>query len=382
MTTDAPSTTGYTINEDTTPTGTHDSEVLGDAPMASVLFVCVRNSGKSQMAAGLMRRLVGDRLRVASAGTQAGRQLNALSVQALAEVGVDITDQHPTQITDELQRTADLVVTVGGDAEVPELPGRQYQRWDIDEPSTRGIEGVERMRLVRDDIDQQVRRLADELLPLAEAHPSRQSRAGGRSRITDYDRLVDELAYTYDGTFSHASIAAAVAAARAHLEPIARFPDFLPILVSRFAREQLTAAAQATGQLPKPVPELLFVCVQNAGRSQMAAALAQHLSAGKVHVRSAGSQPTDQINPVAVAVLAERGISLVEAYPKPLTNDVVHAADVIVTMGCGDACPIYPGKRYLDWDVADPNGRSIDVVRDIRDDLQARVSALLRDLNI
>jgi arsenate reductase (thioredoxin) len=205
---------------------------------------------------------------------------------------------------------------------------------------------------------------------------------GGRHRITDYDALIDELAYTYDGTFSKASIAQAVAEARAALQPTARIPDFLPILVGRFAREQLTAAAQAAGKITKPVPELLFVCVQNAGRSQMAAALAQHLSAGRVHVRSAGSHPVDQINPVAVQVLAERGINLTEAYPKPLTGDVVHAADVIVTMGCGDTCPIYPGKRYLDWDVPDPDGRPIEEVRDIRDDLQARVTALLRDFNI
>jgi arsenate reductase len=203
-----------------------------------------------------------------------------------------------------------------------------------------------------------------------------------RGRATDYDRLVDDLAYTYEGIFSRDSIAQAVANAREALEPTATIKDFLPILVSRFAREQLSAAAQAVGRLIKPVPELLFVCVQNAGRSQMAAALARHLSAGKVHVRSAGSKPADKINPMAVQVLAERGIALTEAYPKPLTNDVVHAADVIVTMGCGDTCPIYPGKRYLDWDVADPNDQPIDRVRDIRDDLQARITALLRDLNI
>ena len=203
-----------------------------------------------------------------------------------------------------------------------------------------------------------------------------------RGRATDYDRLVDDLAYTYEGIFSRDSIAQAVANAREALEPTATIKDFLPILVSRFAREQLSAAAQAVGRLIKPVPELLFVCVQNAGRSQMAAALARHLSAGKVHVRSAGSKPADKINPMAVQVLAERGIALTEAYPKPLTNDVLHAADVIVTMGCGDTCPIYPGKRYLDWDVADPNDQPIDRVRDIRDDLQARITALLRDLNI
>jgi len=204
----------------------------------------------------------------------------------------------------------------------------------------------------------------------------------GHHRITDYDWLIDELAYTYDGTFSKASIAHAVAEARTALEPTARIADILPILVARFAREQLTAAAQAAGKITKPVPELLFVCVQNAGRSQMAAALAQHLSAGRVHVRSAGSHPTDQLNPLAVQVLTERGINLTEAYPKPLTGDVVNAADVIVTMGCGDTCPIYPGKRYLDWDVPDPNDRPIEEVRDIRDDLQARVTALLRDLHI
>lgn len=210
------------------------------------------------------------------------------------------------------------------------------------------------------------------------AEPSGQPAQGG---VTDYDRLVEELAYTYEGIFSRESIAGAVAAAREALEPTATIPD-LPILVSRFANEQLTAAAQADGRLSKPVPELLFVCVQNAGRSQMAAALAQHLSAAKVHVRSAGSRAADKINPMAVQVLAERGITLTEAYPKPLTNDVVHAADVIVTMGCGDACPLYPGKRYLDWDVADPNDQPIDRVRDIRDDLQACITTLLRDLNI
>ena len=112
----------------------------------------------------------------------------------------------------------------------------------------------------------------------------------------------------------------------------------------------------------------------------MAAALAAHLSNGRVHVRSAGSDPTDEINPVVVEALAERGISLTEAYPKPLTDTVVRAADVIVTMGCGDACPIYPGRRYEDWTVADPAGADLRAVRDIRDDIQGRVTTLLREL--
>lgn len=198
----------------------------------------------------------------------------------------------------------------------------------------------------------------------------------------DWDRIVDELAYSYEGVFTRDVVAQAVSDARAVLEPVSRIPDYLPILATRQAKEQLSAAAQAQGRVAKNVPELLFICVHNAGRSQMAAALASHLSAGRVHVRSAGSAPTGEINPLAIEVLKERGITLSEAYPKPLSDSVVRAADVIITMGCGDACPIYPGKRYLDWAVADPAGQPIEVVRDIRDDLQGRVTALLRDLDI
>jgi arsenate reductase len=196
----------------------------------------------------------------------------------------------------------------------------------------------------------------------------------------EYTRIVDDLTYHYDGVFSRDTVQRAVEAACHTLGPVAKFPNFLPILTERFARDQLLAAAQAEGKVATGVPEILFVCVHNAGRSQMAAALAKHLSAGKVHVRSAGSQPTRQIHPLTIQALAERGIAITEAFPKPLTDDVVHAADVIVTMGCGDACPIFPGKRYEDWDVADPAGQPIEVVRAIRDDIQARVTTLLGEI--
>ncbi len=193
-----------------------------------------------------------------------------------------------------------------------------------------------------------------------------------------YADLKRDLAYSYEGVFPPASIARAVDDARALLEPVSRIPTFLPILVAKQAKEALLSAAQAEGRLVKAVPELLFVCVHNAGRSQMAAALAEQLSARRVHVRSAGSAPTDQLNPLVVQALAERGVSLTEAYPKPLTDSVVRAADVIVTMGCGDACPIFPGKRYEDWPVPDPAGQPIQTVQEIRDDIQARVTTLLR----
>jgi protein-tyrosine-phosphatase len=128
------------------------------------------------------------------------------------------------------------------------------------------------------------------------------------------------------------------------------------------------------------IPEVLFVCTHNAGRSQMAAALLDHEAMGRVHVTSAGSQPADQLNPAVVQAMAEIGLDISREYPKPLTNDKVQAADVVITMGCGDACPIYPGKRYLDWDLADPAGLSVEQVRPIRDEIGRRVQALLAEL--
>ena len=128
------------------------------------------------------------------------------------------------------------------------------------------------------------------------------------------------------------------------------------------------------------IPEVLFVCTHNAGRSQMAAALLDHQAAGRVRVTSAGSQPAGQLNPAVVQAMAEIGLDISREFPKPLTTDKVQAADVVITMGCGDACPIYPGKRYEDWDLPDPAGLSIDAVRPIRDAIRDRVEILLDEL--
>jgi arsenate reductase (thioredoxin) len=127
-------------------------------------------------------------------------------------------------------------------------------------------------------------------------------------------------------------------------------------------------------------PEVLFVCVHNAGRSQMAAALLDRHAQGRVHVRSAGSTPADEINPAVVTAMEEIGLDLSKEFPKPLTIDAVEAADVVITMGCGDACPIFPGKRYLDWELTDPSGRSVEEVRAIRDEIDTRVRGLLAEL--
>jgi protein-tyrosine-phosphatase len=128
------------------------------------------------------------------------------------------------------------------------------------------------------------------------------------------------------------------------------------------------------------IPEVLFVCTHNAGRSQMAAALLDHQAAGRVRVTSAGSQPADQLNPAVVQAMAEIGLDLSHEFPKPLTTDKVRAADVVITMGCGDTCPIFPGKRYEDWDLPDPAGLDLAAVRPIRDEIDRRVQQLLADL--
>jgi arsenate reductase len=131
-----------------------------------------------------------------------------------------------------------------------------------------------------------------------------------------------------------------------------------------------------------PTPEVLFVCTHNAGRSQMAAALLAREAAGRVRVTSAGSQPASELNPAVVAAMSEIGVDISREFPKPLTAAKVRAADVVVTMGCGDACPVYPGKRYLDWDLPDPAGLDLSAVRAIRDEIRQRVRGLLTDLGV
>jgi arsenate reductase len=196
-------------------------------------------------------------------------------------------------------------------------------------------------------------------------------------------RVVDRLAGECAGVLSRQTVERYVDDCLGQpLFRAGRITAYIPVLVERFARDRLRAVAQLEGVMSKDRPEVLFVCVHNAGRSQMAAALTHVLSGGRVQVRSAGSEPADRVNPAVVTAMAELGIDISQEFPKPLTDEVVEAADVVITMGCGDACPIYPGKRYLDWVVDDPAGRPVETVRRIRDDIRSRVEGLLRELAI
>lgn len=200
--------------------------------------------------------------------------------------------------------------------------------------------------------------------------------------MDDVAGIVNRLAPVYEGVFARETIERYVSESLEYLAATSRVTRFFGVLGERFARERLDALAQVEGLMSKERPEVLFVCVHNAGRSQMAAGLLDWRSAGQVHVRSAGSDPADTINPAVVEVMRELGLDLEREFPKPLTDEVVRAADVVITMGCGDACPIYTGKRYLDWDLQDPAGRSVDDVREIRNAIDLRIQALLHELDV
>jgi len=199
------------------------------------------------------------------------------------------------------------------------------------------------------------------------------------------DTIVRDLEVRFAGTVSAETVRELV------LDSARRLDDrgaerAAPSAIAQFAADRIAAIETASagltpGSQGRPL-ELLFVCVQNAGRSQLAAAIARHLGGDRVRVRTAGSAPVGSVRPAVITALDEIGVPLGGEYPKPLTDDVVRAADIVVTMGCGDACPVFPGRRYLDWAVDDPAAQPMDRVRAIRDDVDARVRALLGELGV
>ncbi len=194
------------------------------------------------------------------------------------------------------------------------------------------------------------------------------------------DRIADEISSKFSGVFSRETVERFVAESYAELAKRARITTHLVGLTQRFATDRLRDLARVEGKAVADKPEVLFVCVHNAGRSQMAAGLLHHHAKNRVIVRSAGSAPVETINPAVVDAMNEVGIDLSREFPKPLTDEAVRAADVVITMGCGDACPVYPGKRYLNWELTDPAGKGVVDVRPIRDDIDRRVRALLDEL--
>ena len=200
---------------------------------------------------------------------------------------------------------------------------------------------------------------------------------GMMSPENELQRVSNDLAIRFQGVFAAQTVERYVFESYAALYRTAKIKQFLVLMTENFARERLLALAQSGGHIAKEAPEVLFVCVHNAGRSQMAMAMLQAKGEGRVHVRSAGSAPGSEINPAVIDAMSEIGLNLVGAFPKPLTDDVVRAADYVITMGCGDACPSYPGKTYLDWELTDPAHQDVGSVRRIRDEIGVRVDQLL-----
>ena len=202
----------------------------------------------------------------------------------------------------------------------------------------------------------------------------------------DQQNLVKQAAvhleHEFAGTFGRETVERFIIDSLDQLAPGNKVPSFLSLLTERFARDRLNALAKIEGLQPSDRPSVLFMCVHNAGRSQMAAGWLRHLAGDRITVYSGGSEPTDQINPAAVAAMAEVGIDITNEFPKPWTDEIVRASDVVVTMGCGDACPLFPGKRYEDWRLDDPAGRDVADVRPIRDDIRPRVEELMASLGI
>ena len=190
------------------------------------------------------------------------------------------------------------------------------------------------------------------------------------------------LAADFDGVYGPETIERFLHSSYDQFAGRASVPHFLPLLAERFARQRLHALARVEGHHRDGKPVVLFLCTHNAGRSQMALGFFTHLAGDTAIAWSGGSEPGTDINPSAIAAMAERGIDIAGEYPKPWTDEVVRAADVVVTMGCGDACPVFPGTRYTNWDLDDPAGLDLAAVRPIRDDLERRVRALLDELGV
>ncbi|PFG17733.1 protein-tyrosine-phosphatase [Propionicimonas paludicola] len=191
-------------------------------------------------------------------------------------------------------------------------------------------------------------------------------------------RLADE----FTGLYGHETIERFLASSFDQFADRARVTKFLPLLAERFARQRLDALARVEGLHADGKPVVLFLCTHNAGRSQMALGFFQAIAGENAIAWSGGSEPGLEVNPVAIRAMAERGIDIAREFPKPWTDETVRAADVVITMGCGDACPIFPGKRYESWELDDPHGQDLDTVRRIRDDLERCVRGLIATLDL
>lgn len=345
-----------------------------------VLFVCTENSARSQLAAAMWS---GENpVPVLSAGTHPAPAIHPGAVAAARRHRLPLLATTPRHIDDVLQPD-DVVITVCDSAheELGAAPHRLH--WSIPDPARTGEDGA---------FDRAVDELAHRVARLAPA--IRPAPRGGTMSVTAHrdDLSIDQqlalrtaatnLAREFDGTFGAETIDRFLHGSYDEFADRAVVLNYLPLLAERFARQRLRALAKVEGKGGAGTPVVLFLCTHNAGRSQMAMGFVAHLAGERAVAWSGGSEPGTRVNPAAIDAMAERGIDISGEYPKPWTEEVVRAADVVVTMGCGDACPVFPGRRYEDWPVDDPEGLDLGGVRPIRDDVERRVRRLLAELAV
>ena len=219
--------------------------------------------------------------------------------------------------------------------------------------------------------------MTDNIAPEAHPHLRHDLSIDQRLAMTS---AATQLEKEFDGIYGVETIERFLHSSYDQFAGHAKIPNFLPLLAERFARQRLRALAKVEGKHHDGKPTVLFLCTHNAGRSQMAMGFFTQMAGDAAVAWSGGSEPGHEVNPAAVAAMAERGIDISREYPKPWTDEIVRAADVIITMGCGDACPVFPGLRYEEWKLDDPAGQSVDDVRPIRDEIEQRVRTLLTEL--
>lgn len=221
--------------------------------------------------------------------------------------------------------------------------------------------------------------MTDNIAPEAHPHLRHDLSIDQRLAMTS---AATQLEKEFDGIYGVETIERFLHSSYDQFAGHAKIPNFLPLLAERFARQRLRALAKVEGKHHDGKPTVLFLCTHNAGRSQMAMGFFTQMAGDAAVAWSGGSEPGHEVNPAAVAAMAERGIDISREYPKPWTDEIVRAADVIITMGCGDACPVFPGLRYEEWKLDDPAGQSVDDVRPIRDEIEQRVRTLLTELGV
>ncbi len=359
----------------------------------SVLFVCTHNSARSQFAAALWRlRTGGD---ADSAGTDPAARVHPTAVEVAGEWGLDIHEAVPKGY-DALTHLPDLVVSVCDRARESRPPSPGYAlHWSVPDPVAAG--DVAAFRDSFASIATRIDRLA-----LASDRPAiHRSRARARTKealmtlqtnpaqaaMSTEQRLrikqsAAALQRRWEGRMNIETIERFLAESYYQLLPNAKVTNWLPVVAERLANDRLRALVRLESDHADLNPSVLFLCVHNAGRSQMAAGFMRHLAGDQVEVFSGGSEPVASLNAAAVAAMAEKGIDISRELPQPWADDIVRASDVVVTMGCGDACPFFPGKRYLDWELEDPSGKTLEQVRPIRDDIERRVRGLMAELGV